>query len=142
MITAIDHVAIPMASTNAILVFYRGPGFEISEDYGARVFAIHCGYNKIDLHTPELWQLDKFSLRGQNALPDCGDFCFVWSGSEEALHEASKAKNRLSKRALLNVRVRAVMARILAQIFIQGILITIYSNLFSTRRECPRSESR
>ena len=93
MISGIDHVAIPMALTDAMLVFYRGLGFKISEDYGGRVYAIHCGDNKINLHTPDLWQSAKFSLRGHSARPGCGDFCFVWDGSEEDLHEILKYQN-------------------------------------------------
>jgi catechol 2,3-dioxygenase-like lactoylglutathione lyase family enzyme len=90
MISGIDHVAIPMAQTDAMLAFYRGMGFKVSEDYGGRIYAIHCGDNKINLHTQDLWQLDNFSLRGPKAVPGCGDFCFVWSGTEENLHATLK----------------------------------------------------
>jgi catechol 2,3-dioxygenase-like lactoylglutathione lyase family enzyme len=86
MITGFDHVAIPMASVEKMLTFYKGMGFEVSDDYGGRVYSVHCGDNKINLHTPEIWQSGKFSLRGHTAQPGCGDFCFVWSGTKEALH--------------------------------------------------------
>ncbi len=87
MIKGFDHVAIPMAAVDEMLAFYKGLGFEISDDYGGRVYSVHCGDNKINLHTPRLWQSDKFTLRGHSALPGCGDFCFVWDGSSEQLHK-------------------------------------------------------
>jgi catechol 2,3-dioxygenase-like lactoylglutathione lyase family enzyme len=85
MIIGIDHVAIPAAATEAMLTFYQGLGFKISKDYDGRVYSLHCGNNKINLHTPELWQSDEFRLRGHAALPGCGDLCFVWEGSEKSL---------------------------------------------------------
>lgn len=86
MIKGFDHVAIPMGQVEAMLAFYKGLGFKVTDDYGQRVFAVHCGDNKINLHTPEIWQSGRFTLRGHTAQPGCGDFCFVWDGSEDALH--------------------------------------------------------
>ncbi|MBV1931444.1 MAG: VOC family protein [Porticoccaceae bacterium] len=86
MITGFDHVAIPMAAVDDMLAFYKAMGFKISDDYGGRVYSVHCGNNKINLHTPQIWQSDKFTLRGHSAQPGCGDFCFVWAGSEDLLH--------------------------------------------------------
>ena len=86
MIKSFDHVAIPMAAVDDMLAFYKGMGFGISDDYGGRVYSIHFGDNKINLHTPEIWQSGKFTLRGHTAQPGCGDFCFVWGDSKEALH--------------------------------------------------------
>ena len=34
------------------------------------------------------WQDPAFTLRGPTAVPGCGDFCFVWGGTHDALHEA------------------------------------------------------
>lgn len=93
MITGFDHVAIPMALVDEMLAFYKGMGFEVSDDYGGRVYSVHCGDNKINLHTPEIWQSGKFTLRGHTAQPGCGDFCFVWDGSKEALHKALEDLN-------------------------------------------------
>lgn len=87
MIKGFDHVAIPMAEVEAMLDFYRGLGFAISDDYGGRVYSAQCGDNKINLHAPALWQSEKFTLRGPGAGPGCGDFCFVWVGTEVALHK-------------------------------------------------------
>ncbi len=86
MIKGFDHVAIPMADVEAMLDFYRGLGFGISDDYGGRVYSVQCGDNKINLHSPVLWQTEKFTLRGPSARPGCGDFCFVWTGAEADLH--------------------------------------------------------
>ena len=62
MIKGFDHVAIPMADVEAMLDFYRGLGFGISDDYGGRVYSVQCGDNKINLHSPVLWQTEKFTL--------------------------------------------------------------------------------
>ena len=35
----------------------------------------------INLHRPEVWQRDGFTLRAPAALPPCGDLCFVWDGT-------------------------------------------------------------
>ncbi|HAD09055.1 MAG TPA: VOC family virulence protein [Porticoccaceae bacterium] len=88
MIKGFDHVAIPMIDVEAMVAFYRDLGFGVSDDYDGRVYAVQCGDNKINLHTPALWQSEKFTLRGPSAKPGCGDFCFVWAGSETDLHEA------------------------------------------------------
>ena len=37
------------------------------------------------LHPPERWQDPRFTLRAPAARPGCGDFCFVWQGTLEAL---------------------------------------------------------
>ncbi len=87
MITGFDHVAIPMAAVDKMLAFYEAMGFKVGDDYGGRVYSIHFGNNKINLHTPQIWQSGKFTLRGHSAQPGCGDFCFVWAGSEERLHK-------------------------------------------------------
>lgn len=90
MLLGFDHVAVPMLAVEEMLAFYRGLGCKVSDDYGKRVYAVHFGDNKINLHTPEIWQSGKFTLRGHSAQPGCGDFCFVWGGSEEALHHLLK----------------------------------------------------
>ena len=85
-----DHVAIPTADPEAMLRFYRALGFDAPEPEawaaeGARAFSIHFGDQKINVHAPALWQDERFTLRGPSALPGCGDFCFVWDGSQAAL---------------------------------------------------------
>ena len=85
-----DHVAIPTKSPEAMMAFYGQLGFEVPDfeawrASGVPFFSIHFGKQKINLHCPALWQDTAFELRGPSALPGCGDFCFVWSGSQEDL---------------------------------------------------------
>jgi catechol 2,3-dioxygenase-like lactoylglutathione lyase family enzyme len=82
-IRSFDHVAIPIQNTDAMLAFYRALGFRIIE--GEHFYSVHFGHQKINFHAPERWQSGKFTLRGPTAVPDCGDFCFVWDGSAESL---------------------------------------------------------
>lgn len=90
-IASFDHVAVPAGKPRQMLVFYRALGFvapdpdEWMAQPGARVFAVHFGQNKINFHAPRLWQNPSFTLRGPSAQPGCGDFCFVWTGTPEAL---------------------------------------------------------
>ena len=78
-----DHVAVPMRNTAAMVAFYRGLGFEVME--GDRICSVHFGDNKINLHRPETWESGTFTLRAPEAVPPCGDFCFVWGGTEAEL---------------------------------------------------------
>jgi len=87
MIKAFDHVAIPIQKVDEMITFYKALGCEVSDDFGKRLYSIHFGDNKINFHTPEIWQSGKFSLRGPTAQPGCGDFCFVWGDTEVALHQ-------------------------------------------------------
>lgn len=78
-----DHVALPMQNVDAMLTFYRALGFDIME--GAQVCSVHFGTQMINFHRPSLWQSATFTLRAPAAKPPCGDLCFVWDGSAEAL---------------------------------------------------------
>ena len=82
-VSGLDHVAAPMRDAEAMVRFYRALGFRVNE--GDRICSVHCGDHKINFHRPELWQSGTFSLRAPEARPPCGDFCFVWEGSREAL---------------------------------------------------------
>ncbi len=93
MIEGFDHVAIPIRAVDSMLEFYRNLGFKISDNYGPSVYSVHFNENKINFHTPELWQSEKFSLRGPTAQPGCGDFCFVWNDTEQALSDMLKKAN-------------------------------------------------
>ncbi len=93
MIAGFDHVAIPIRAVDSMLVFYRNLGFKISDNYGPSVYSVHFNENKINFHAPELWQSEKFSLRGPTAQPGCGDFCFVWNDTEQALSDMLKKAN-------------------------------------------------
>lgn len=87
MIKAFDHVAIPIQKVDEMIAFYKALGCGVSDDFGKRLYSIHFGDNKINFHTPAIWQSGKFSLRGPSAQPGCGDFCFVWGDTEAALHQ-------------------------------------------------------
>jgi catechol 2,3-dioxygenase-like lactoylglutathione lyase family enzyme len=82
-VSGFDHVAAPMLDSKAMAAFYRALGFKVNE--GARVCSVHFGDHKINFHRPELWQGGQFTLRAPAAEPPCGDFCFVWEGTADAL---------------------------------------------------------
>lgn len=80
----------PTADPEGLIAFYRRLGFglegvEAWRHGKARAFAITFGNNKINVHPPAVWQDPAFTLRGPAAVPGCGDFCFVWNGTVEAL---------------------------------------------------------
>lgn len=78
-----DHVALPMQNTDAMLAFYRGLGFDINE--GAAAVSVYIGDQMINFHRPATWQRESFTLRAPAAKPPCGDMCFVWDGTPDAL---------------------------------------------------------
>jgi catechol 2,3-dioxygenase-like lactoylglutathione lyase family enzyme len=78
-----DHVSLPMRRTDAMVAFYRALGLHVAERPG--VVSVYVGDQMINLHRPEAWQGRGFTLRAPAATPPCGDLCFVWDGSAEAL---------------------------------------------------------
>jgi len=78
-----DHVALPMQNTEAMLAFYRGLGFDVTEN--AVACSVYIGDNMINFHRPATWQRESFTLRAPAAKPPCGDLCFVWEGTAESL---------------------------------------------------------
>jgi catechol 2,3-dioxygenase-like lactoylglutathione lyase family enzyme len=78
-----DHVALPMQNTAAMLAFYRGMGFEVSEN--ANACSVYIGDQMINFHRPAAWQRASFTLRAPAAKPPCGDLRFVYEGSPESL---------------------------------------------------------
>ena len=78
-----DHVALPMQNTDAMLAFYRGLGFDVTEN--AVACSVYIGDQMINFHRPATWQRESFTLRAPAAKPPCGDLCFVWDGTSEAL---------------------------------------------------------
>src|SRR5713226_2679732 len=78
-----DHVALPMQNVEAMLAFYRRLGFQVNE--GAQSCSAHFGAQMINFHRPSLWQNATFALRAPAARPPCGDLCFVWDGTPDAL---------------------------------------------------------
>jgi catechol 2,3-dioxygenase-like lactoylglutathione lyase family enzyme len=83
---ALDHVAVPMQNVEAMIAFYRELGFVVRE--GASIVSVHFADQKINFHRPALWQRPTFTLRASAAQPPCGDFCWVWNGSEAELRAA------------------------------------------------------
>jgi catechol 2,3-dioxygenase-like lactoylglutathione lyase family enzyme len=78
-----DHVALPMQNTAAMLGFYRGLGFPVTES--ARTCSVYIGDQMINFHLPATWQDATFTLRAPAAKPPCGALCFVWEGTAAAL---------------------------------------------------------
>jgi catechol 2,3-dioxygenase-like lactoylglutathione lyase family enzyme len=92
-ISGLDHVSLPMQNTRAMVEFYRSLGLDVAEH--PHVVSVSVGTQMINLHRPETWQRDDFTLRAPVAKPPCGDLCFVWEGSPEsldALLDAADAK--------------------------------------------------
>jgi catechol 2,3-dioxygenase-like lactoylglutathione lyase family enzyme len=82
-IRGLDHVAVPMKNTAAMLTFYRGLGLDVTET--ARACSVHIGSQMINFHRPEVWQDPAFTLRAPGTKPPSGDFCVVWEGSDADL---------------------------------------------------------
>ena len=82
-IRGFDHVALPMQNTEAMLVFYRALGLQVTET--AQACSVYVGNQMINFHRPVLWQRETFTLRAPAAKPPCGDLCFVWDGTPESL---------------------------------------------------------
>jgi catechol 2,3-dioxygenase-like lactoylglutathione lyase family enzyme len=82
-VSSFDHVSLPMQDTEATVAFYRSLGLQVAEH--AHVVSVYVGDQMINFHRPATWQREGFSLRAPGALPPCGDLCFVWDGSPEAL---------------------------------------------------------
>jgi catechol 2,3-dioxygenase-like lactoylglutathione lyase family enzyme len=85
-IASFDHAAIPTAQPEQMIAFYKKLGFTVVNETEwregkARAFSFAFGDNKINVHPPEVWQNQAFTLRGPTAVPGCGDFCFVWQGT-------------------------------------------------------------
>jgi catechol 2,3-dioxygenase-like lactoylglutathione lyase family enzyme len=76
-----DHVALPMANTDAMLAFYKALGFDIVESSTA--ISVYVGESMINFHRPMRWQDKTFTTRAPAAVPPCGDLCFVWDGTAE-----------------------------------------------------------
>ncbi|HLK20609.1 MAG TPA: VOC family protein, partial [Bryobacteraceae bacterium] len=84
-IRGFDHVALPMQNTEAMIAFYRGLGLEVREN--PSICTVYIGEQMINFHRPALWQRESFTLRAPAANPPCGDLCFVWDGTAEALKQ-------------------------------------------------------
>ena len=77
-----------MQDTDAMIAFYRALGFDINEQ--PHVVSVYAGDQMINLHRPATWQRAGFTFRAPNAQPPCGDLCFVWDGTPDALPRPSR----------------------------------------------------
>ena len=82
-IRGFDHVALPMQRTEEMLAFYRRLGLQVVENPNA--CSVYVGSQMINFHRPAHWQDSTFTLRAPAAKPPCGDLCFVWDDTPEAL---------------------------------------------------------
>jgi catechol 2,3-dioxygenase-like lactoylglutathione lyase family enzyme len=82
-VTGFDHVALPMQNTEAMIAFYRGLGFDVTQN--AVACSVYIGSQMINFHLPATWQRESFTLRAPAAKPPCGDLCFVWDSTPAAL---------------------------------------------------------
>ena len=94
-VLGLDHVALPMQDTDAMIAFYRSLGLPVDEN--PYLVQVYLGDQMINFHRPELWQGD-FSLRAPAAVPPCGDLCFVWQGSADTLASRSTGRCRRHRR--------------------------------------------
>ena len=83
-VAGIDHVSFPMKHEDEMVAFYRALGLDVVEN--EYVVSVYAGNQMINLHRPAIWRRDGFTLRAPNARPPCGDLCFVWEGTADALH--------------------------------------------------------
>jgi catechol 2,3-dioxygenase-like lactoylglutathione lyase family enzyme len=81
-VAGFDHIALPLQNVEAMVAFYRELGLTVDEN--AFLVQVHLGNQMINFHKPEIWQGD-FALRAPAARPPCGDICFVWEGSTDAM---------------------------------------------------------
>jgi catechol 2,3-dioxygenase-like lactoylglutathione lyase family enzyme len=91
-IAGFDHVALPTERPEEMIALYGRLGFQVPDLEKWRrserlFFSVHFGSQKINFHTPPLWQNPEFALRAPSSRPGCGDLCFVWEGGSEALRE-------------------------------------------------------
>jgi len=86
MIRGFDHVSLPLRDADAMVGFYRALGCDV--DVNQYLVAVHVGDQMINFHQPAIWQQEGFTLRAPGATPPCGDLCFVWDGTLDALHDA------------------------------------------------------
>jgi catechol 2,3-dioxygenase-like lactoylglutathione lyase family enzyme len=82
-VVGFDHVSLPLQDADAMVAFYRALGFDIADQ--PHVVSVYVGEQMINFHRPTTWQRAGFTLRAPNAVPPCGDLCFVWAGTPEAL---------------------------------------------------------
>ena len=95
-IRGLDHVAVPMQNTAAMLAFYRGLGLDVTET--PRAYSVHIGSQMINFHRPEIWQDPAYTLRAPGTKPPSGDFCVVWEGQRSGSRGVARARRRAHRR--------------------------------------------
>ncbi len=90
-ISGFDHVALPTSRPEEMIAFYGRLGFlvpDLAEWKKSEMpfFSVRFADQKINFHTPAMWQNPQFELRGPSSEPGCGDLCFVWEGGSEFGH--------------------------------------------------------
>jgi catechol 2,3-dioxygenase-like lactoylglutathione lyase family enzyme len=88
-LSGFDHVSLPLQRVDAMAAFYRSLGCDVDES--PYLMAVHVGDQMINFHRAATWQRQGFTLRAPAAIPPCGDLCFVWDGTPDALHAALEA---------------------------------------------------
>src|SRR5947209_7828536 len=88
MIRSVDHYSFPAGDPDEMIAFYGALGFNVLDSYNSRLVAFQFGSQKLNVHQPVLWRNHQFSARGVTAAPGCGDVCFSWGGSFDALQHA------------------------------------------------------
>jgi catechol 2,3-dioxygenase-like lactoylglutathione lyase family enzyme len=84
-IRGFDHVALPMANTDAMIAFYKALGCDVRETPAA--CSVYFGDNMVNFQRPTRWQDKTFTNRAPAAVPPCGDLCFAWDGSTQSLKD-------------------------------------------------------
>ena len=114
-IRGLDHVAVPMQNTAAMMAFYRGLGLDITET--PRACSVHIGSQMINFHQPETWQNPSYTLRAPGTKPPSGDFCVVWDGTEAELRSllatvgASVEEGPIERRGARKVMASSIYTR-------------------------------
>ena len=66
-IRGFDHVALPMANTDAMIAFYKALGCDVKE--GPTACSVYFGDNMVNFHRPARWQDKTFTNRAPAAVP-------------------------------------------------------------------------
>ena len=88
-ISGFDHVSLPLRDADEMARFYRAFGLAVDET--EHLVVVHLGDQMINFHRESMWTRADFTLRAPSATPPCGDFCVVWSESENELMVALDA---------------------------------------------------
>src|SRR5262249_11671366 len=82
-IRGVDHVALSMQNTGAVVAFDRSLGLQVAEN--PQAVAGYIRNQMMNFHWPATWQRESFTIPAPAAKPPCGDLCFVWDLSAESL---------------------------------------------------------